>query len=153
MNIKFVVIGLLVIAGLFFGTEKYWEHKFQQQARDNLKQVHMDAQTQQRLENSGLPISGDILNQYPNIITYMKLTTLADNQLPAEIQNHVRQLGCMQVDQLQGQEPDLVKAYIKVLEEDQVSSSYTIQNKFGKAVFEHKQILADCPNFMTLRQL
>ena len=49
MNIKFVVVGLLVIAGLFFGTEKYWEHKFQQQARDNLKQVHMDAQTQQRL--------------------------------------------------------------------------------------------------------
>jgi len=59
----------------------------------------------------------------------------------------------MQVDQLQGQEPDLVKAYITVLEEDQVSSSYTIQNKFGKAVFEHKQILADCPNFMTLSQL
>ena len=153
MNIKFVVVGLLVIAGLFFGTEKYWEHKFQQQARDNLKQVHMDAQTQQRLENSGLPISGDILNQYPNIITYMKLTTFADNQLPAEIQSHVRQLGFMQVDQLQGQEPDLLKSYITVLEEDQVSSSYTIQNKFGKAVFEHKQILADCPNFMTLSQL
>ncbi|HCL58715.1 MAG TPA: hypothetical protein DHW80_02770 [Acinetobacter sp.] len=153
MNIKFVVVGLLVIAGLFFGTEKYWEHEFQQQARDNLKQVHMDAQTKQRLENSGLPISGDILNQYPNIITYMKLTTLADDQLSTEIQKHVQQLGCMQVDQLQGQEPDLVKAYIVVLEEDQVASTYTIQNKFGKPVFEYKQVLSECPNFTKLRQL
>ena len=153
MNIKFVVVGLLVIAGLFFGTEKYWEHTFQQQARDNLKQLHMDAQTKQRLENSGLPISGDVLNQYPNIITYMKLTTLADDQLPTQIQNHVQQLSCMQVDQLQSLESDLVKAYLAVFEEDRVSSTYTIQNKFGKAVFEHKQILADCPNFMKLRQL
>jgi len=153
MNIKFVVGGLLVIAGLFFGTEKYWEHTFQQQARDNLKQLHMDAQTKQRLENSGLPISGDILNQYPNIITYMKLTTLADDQLPTQIQTHVQQLGCMQVDLLKGQEPDLVNAYAVVLEEDQVAYTYTIQNKFGKALFEHKQILADCPNFMALRQL
>ena len=153
MNIKFVVVGLLVIAGLFFGTEKYWEHTFQQQARDNLKQLHMDAQTKQRLENSGLPISGDVLNQYPNIITYMKLTTLADDQLPIQIQNHVQQLSCMQVDQLQSLESDLVKAYLAVFEEDRVSSTYTIQNKFGKAVFEHKQILGDCPNFMKLRQL
>lgn len=153
MNIKFVVGGLLVIAGLFFGTEKYWEHEFQEQARTYLKQVHMDEKTKQRLESSGLPISGDILNQYPNIITYLKLTTLADDQLSPEIKAHVQQIGCMQVEQLQGQEPDLVKAYLAVFEEDQVSSTYTIQNKFGKPIFEHKQILTDCPNFMTLRQL
>ncbi len=46
MNIKFVVGGLLVIAALFFGTEKYWEHEFQEQARTYLKQVHMDAEDQ-----------------------------------------------------------------------------------------------------------
>ncbi len=52
--------------------------------------------TKQRLESSGLPIVWEIYSiQYPNIITYLKLTTLADDQLSPEIKAHVQQIGCM----------------------------------------------------------
>ena len=150
MNIKFVVIGVLVIAGLFWGTEKYWENQLQDQVRTALKSVQADQVFKQKIQSTGFPVDGDILNQYPNIITYIKLTEFTGTQAPAEIQSYVAQLGCTHVDRLKSEEVDKAKAYLAVYVDDQVVSTYTIQNKYGKELYQHKQVLADCPNFASV---
>lgn len=152
MNIKFVFVGLLVIAGLFWGTEKYWQHEFQQQARDTLKSIRMDDTMRQQISNTGLPIEGDILNQYPNIITYMYLKEFNEKQIPDSIKSNVNQLGCSILDKLKGQEPDLVDAYLTVYKEDKVTSTFIIQNKFRQEVYQTRQLLSDCPNFNVMAE-
>ncbi|MEG2693298.1 MAG: hypothetical protein RR966_01990 [Acinetobacter sp.] len=147
MNLKFVIVGLLIIAGLFWGTEKYWQHEFQQQARQTLKNIRMDDALRQQISNTGLPIEGDILNQYPNIITYLYLTEFNGKQVPDSIKNNVNLLGCSILEKLKGQEPDLIDAYLTVYKEDKVTSTYIIQNKFKKEIYQTKQMLAECPNF------
>lgn len=147
MNLKFVIAGVLIIAGLFGGTELYWKHKFQQQARDTLKNIHMDDAMRQQIKSTGLPIEGDILNQYPNIITYMHLTEFNGKLIPDPIKNNVNQLGCSILDKLKGQEPDLVKAYLTVYKDDQVTATYIIQNKYRQEIYQAKQNLSQCPNF------
>ena len=147
MNIKFVIAGLVIIAGLFGGTELYWQHEFQQQARETLKNIRMDDTMRQQIKSTGLPIEGDILNQYPNIITYMYLTEFNGNQVPDAIKNNVNQLGCSILDKLKGQEPDLVDAYLTVYKDDKVTATYIIQNKFRQEIYQTKQTLTECPNF------
>ncbi|WP_228200179.1 hypothetical protein [Acinetobacter tianfuensis] len=150
MNLKFIAAGVLAVAGLFFGTEKYWEHQFQEQVRSTLKGLRADQAFKQHIQNTGFPVDGDILNQYPNIITYIKLTDFTGTQAPAEIQSYINQLGCMQVEKLRNEEPDMVKAYLAVYKDDQVASTYMLQNKYGKALYQHKQVLMDCPNFASV---
>jgi hypothetical protein len=72
MNIKFITIGLVIIGALYFGTEKYWQHEFEEQQRNELKSLTFDEKMQEEIR--GLPIKGDILNQYPNIFLYMSFT-------------------------------------------------------------------------------
>lgn len=101
----------------------------------------------QKIRNTELPIEGDILNQYPNIITYLYLTEFSGKQVPYSIKNNVNLLGCSILEKLKGQEPDLVNAYLTVYKEDKVISTYIIQNKFKQEIYQTQQMLAECPNF------
>jgi hypothetical protein len=148
MNIKFVITGAFIIAVLFGGIELYWKHKFQQQVRETLKNIRMDDTMRQQMKSTGLPIDdGDILNHYPNIITYMYLTEFNGKQVPDPIKNSVNQLGCSILEKLKGQKPDMVDAYLTVYKDDNVTATYIIQNKFRQEIYQTKQTLTECPNF------
>jgi len=84
MNIKFITIGLVIIGALYFGTEKYWQHEFEEQQRNELKSLTFDEKMQEEIR--GLPIKGDILNQYPNIFLYMSFTA----DLPKNIETQIK---------------------------------------------------------------
>ncbi len=84
MNIKFITIGLVIIGALYFGTEKYWQHEFEEQQRNELKSLTFDEKMQEEIR--GLPIKGDILNQYPNIFLYMSFTA----DFPKNIETQIK---------------------------------------------------------------
>lgn len=156
MNIKFVVIGVAVIAALYFGTEKYWQHEFEEQERNILKNL---AFTPEMLNASkGLPIKGDILNQYPNIFFYMSFTQDFPQGTEATIKpkllENSQKLACGPFSKLYQQDNkynDKAKAIISVIEKDNVAMTYIVKNRLGSVLMEHKQVLSQCPEFQLLK--
>ena len=53
MNIKFITIGLVIIGALYFGTEKYWQHEFEEQQRNELKSLTFDEKMQEEKKTDG----------------------------------------------------------------------------------------------------
>ncbi|WP_205671797.1 hypothetical protein [Acinetobacter sp. WCHAc010052] len=153
MNIKFVVVGLLIIAGLFWGNERYWEHTFKEQARSGLKSIKMTDAMRAQISASGYRIEGDILNQYPMIVTFMHLKDYEKESLPAEMKEQMSTIGCEMVERLKGEEADFIKAHLSVFKEDRVTVSYIVQNSAKKEIHKVSQVLADCENYKHLEGL
>lgn len=155
MNIKFVVVGLLIIGGLFFGTEKYWQHEFEETARNGLKNLSYTADMQDTLK--GLPIKADILNQYPNLFFYVDFTqeipAQAEALIKTKLMENSQKMACQIFSKLPELEnKDKAKAIVNVIEEDNVAMTYIIKARFGKVLMEHKQVLVECSEFQLLKQ-
>lgn len=155
MNIKFVVIGLVIIGALFYGTEKYWQHEFEEIARNGLKNLTYTQDMQEAMK--GLPIKADILNQYPNLFFYVDFTQDIPAQSEAMIKSKLlensQKIACQLFSRLPAQDnKDKAKAAVNVIEEDNVTMTYIVRARFGKVLMEHKQVLTQCPEFQTLKQ-
>ena len=157
MNIKFVVGGLAVIGALYFGSDIYWQHQFEEQTRDRLKNFTMSQEMQDAMR--GLPIKADILNQYPNIFFYMTLTQDIPRETEALVKTTMsansQKLACGYFTKIQSQDEknnDKTKAIVNVLEEDKVSMTYIAKTRMGHVLLEYKQVLSECPEFNTLKQ-
>ena len=157
MNIKFITIGLLIIGALYYGTEKYWQHEFEEQERNELKRLVFDEKMQEEIKD--LPIKGDILNQYPNIFLYMSFTAdLPKNievQIKSKLAENSQKLICSYFAEVSDQDDkykDRAKAIVNVIEEDNITMTYIAKTRLGDVLLEHKQVLAQCPEFINLKQ-
>lgn len=157
MNIKFVIIGLLIIAGLWFGNEKYMEKKFQDNVRQELKSIKIDANMEKLMKNSKLPLKIDILNHYPKITYYYDI----DLQLPpehaqtirTEMQKQISQQACMLMNshpklKNDTESNDYYHAFKKVLTEDQVTMTIIVRDKMKQNVANQTQELSKCSVFL-----
>ena len=152
MNIKFVLIGLLIIAGLFFFSEKYFQHQMEEKFRQEAKQLKYD-DVKAGIAQSGLPIEGDLINQYPNLIVYVRLTTYEKSTIPEAMKELMKKVPCMQLEQLKNGDPDQTGAIIRVLDKDKISWTYIMKNKYHKELYQYKQVVAECPDFAQLKNL
>lgn len=157
MNIKFITIGLVIIGALYFGTEKYWQHEFEEQQRNELKSLTFDEKMQEEIR--GLPIKGDILNQYPNIFLYMSFTAdlpkNIETQIKSKLAENSQKLICRYFSEVSDQDDkykDHAKAIVNVIEEDNITMTYIAKNRLGDILLEHKQVLSQCPEFINLKQ-
>lgn len=162
MNIKFVSIGLVIIGALFAGTEIYWSKQFEQQARDNFNDLSFVQLTNETMKRAGFPIKVDALNHYPNILVYINLTQkLADNvskdDLRKEIQHVHKQMTCGYFDYVRSKEQDdkykdIGKGVVSVVTKDQPAMTYFFKTYDGQVIYEKKQVLSECSEFLELKQ-
>ncbi|USA47333.1 hypothetical protein NDN11_04200 [Acinetobacter sp. C26M] len=157
MNIKFITIGILIIGALYFGTEKYWQHEFEEQQRNELKNLVFDEKMQEEIKE--LPIKGDILNQYPNIFLYMSFTIDLprdiETQIKSKLAENSQKLVCSYFSEVSDQDDkykDRVKAIINVVEQDNITMTYIAKNRLGNTLLEYNQVLSQCPEFISLKQ-
>ena len=140
MNIKFITIGLIIIGALYFGTEKYWQHEFEEQQRNELKSLTFDEKMQEEIR--GLPIKGDILNQYPNIFLYMSFTAdlpkNIETQLKSKLAENNQKLICSYFSEVFDQDDkykDRAKAIVNVIE-DNIENAEKSGNKLTQTLDE-----------------
>ncbi|MCY6411805.1 hypothetical protein QTA56_06575 [Acinetobacter sp. VNH17] len=155
MNVKFVVVGLLIIGGLFYGTEKYWQHEFEETARNGLKNFSYTPEMKDAMKD--LPIKADILNQYPNLFFYVDFTqeipAQAEAIIKTKLMENSQRIACQVFSRLpEKEDKDKAKAIVNVIEEDNVAMTYIVKARFGKVLMEHKQVLTQCPEFQLLKQ-
>lgn len=158
MNIKFVIIGLAIIAGLWFGTEYYSAKKFQENVRNELKNIKIDAEMEKQMKRSGLPIKMDILNHYPKITQYYDIDFLLPSEQAQQIRTQMQQEANEQPCRYINNHPNLKNdtkphdyyhAYKKVLTEDNVSLTIIVRDKNKQKIAEATQELAKCSVFLT----
>lgn len=157
MNIKFVVIGLLIIAGLWFGNEKYMEKKFQDNVRQELKSIKIDVEMEKLMKNLKLPLEIDILNHYPKITIYydLGLSIPAEHKsaLAAAMKKELVQQPCYFMTshpklKNDTQSNDYYHAFKKVLSEDQVTMTIIVRDKMKQNIADETQELSKCSVFL-----
>lgn len=158
MNIKFVIIGLVIIAALWFGNEHYSAKKFQEQVRNGLKNIKIDAQMENEMKRSGLPLKMDILNHYPKITHYYDIDVLLPSeqaqQIRTQMQQEINEQPCRYINNHPNltndtKYHDYYNAYKTVLEEDNVSMTIIVRDKNKQKIAEATQELAKCSVFLT----
>lgn len=156
MNIKFVIIGLMTIAGLWLGTEYYSAKKFQESVYNELKNIKIDAKMENQIKHSGLPITIDILNHYPKITFYydIDLSSEEAQQVRTQMQQEINEQPCRQINnhpKLNNDTKyhDYYHAFKKVLTEDNVNMTIIVRDKNKQKIVETTQELSKCSIFLT----
>lgn len=162
MNIKFVSVGILIIAGLFLGNEYYWKKQFEQQARDNYQSFVSITKLNETIQQAGWPIKLDALNHYPHILVYTNLTqaipgSIDQERLRSEFKKMSHGLSCGYFEYVRQKEAeskykDITKGIVTVVEKDQVVMTTIYKSYLGEVLYENKQVLAQCPEFLMLKQ-
>lgn len=162
MNIKFVSVGILIIAGLFFGNEYYWKKQFEQRAREDYQSFVSISKINDTIERVGLPIKLDALNHYPHILVYTNITqalprSVTQERLRTEFKKISHGLSCGYFEYIHQKEAedkykDITQGIVTVVEKDQVAITTIYKNYLGEVLYENKQVLAQCPEFITLKQ-
>lgn len=161
MNIKFVSGGVLIIAGLFFGTEYYWKKQFEQQARGDFQSFVSITKLNEAFNRAGLPLNIEALNQYPNILVYTNFTqdlptSVDQSKLREGMVKASHQISCGYFEYLKQKEAgekyhDVAKAVISVVEKDNITMQTFFKSRFGDVLYENKQVLSQCSEFVSLK--
>lgn len=145
MNNKFVIVGILIIGALYFLYPKYQEKQFENKIRERSKNLKVDEGIRQAIAN--LPIEGSMLNQYPELLVYIRMIDFTGSEIPAQAREMIKNIPCRNLQMFKGKGEIVIKANANVFEEDRVAWTYTVQNKYGKELLKHRQVVAECPNF------
>lgn len=154
MNIKFVLIGLMIIGGLIFFNDHHFKSKMKEQFRDAGKNLNSDS-GHVTTSMDGYHVDVKLLNQYPSFIVNLTLSPFTATQLPEKLKERINFMVC-DPDNITSKadgNADLIQAKIQVIAEDSIKWTYIVHNENGEKVYEHSQVTKDCPEFKKLEKL
>jgi len=157
MNIKFVVIGLLIIGGLIFFNDRHYKSELE----DQFRQAGQSAKVGTRVEVSSLSPYNDraelLKNEYPHMTVSITLEDFGQSGIPDKVKDEIKQtvqkLACNNLTTGTKDDADLIKSRLNVLEEDGITWTYIVYNHQGEKFYEHTQVVKDCSEFMRLREI
>ena len=157
MNIKFVIIGLLIIGGLIFFNDRHYKSELE----DKFRQAGQSAQAGTSVEVSSLSPYNDraelLKNEYPHMTVSITLEDFGQSGIPNKVQDEVKQkvqkLACDNITTGTNADEDLIRSRLNVLEKDEIKWTYIVSNYQGEKFYEHTHVVKDCPEFKRLREM
>ncbi len=114
------------------------------------------------MAQANLPMKIDALNHYPHVLVYVDFTqdlpnTVNQTEMQAEMRSASHQMSCGYFDYVREKEAteeykDVGQGIVTVVEEDQLAMTHIFKSRLGEVVYEQKQILSQCPEFIELKK-
>lgn len=147
---SFTILLLIIFLLLYFGYPKYEEYKFVEEIRENMRTEQPETPA-----ITGLPITADVTNDYPNTSIVFYLTDLKYSDLtPAlriKLREEVKKIACRNLEIIRNGGQEYKKAMIKIFEEDHNSMKITVRDRNKEYIADHHQTLSECRNFEDLK--
>ena len=134
MNIKFVLIGLMIIGGLIFFNDHHFKSKMKEQFRDAGKNLNSDS-GHVTTSMDGYHVDVKLLNQYPSFIVNLTLSPFTATQLPEKLKERINFMVC-DPDNITSKadgNADLIQAKIQVIAEDSIKWT-SVHDKFHRTL-------------------
>ena len=147
---SFTILLLVILLLLYFGYPKYEDYRFVEEVRKNMQTRLPETPT-----IPGLPITADIINEYPATLITFYLTDLKYSDLtPAlriKLREEVKKIACRNLEIIKNGGQEYKKAMIKILEEDHNSMTITVRGQNKEYITDHHQVLSECRSFEDLK--
>lgn len=145
------IILLMIFGGLYFGYEKYEDHKLAKHIRTQLKKpINMPMPPEMEAV-----MNTSVTNNYPILnfnIAFKELSKSDLNQAQIEQMKKMSFMGSCQGFYRTAQKDSEYgrKMVAKIAKEDQITIVYSVKDKADQIIFESKNPISSCPNFNTL---
>lgn len=148
-----VLIGILILAGLYFGNEIYWQNKFEDQYRQSIKSLQLRPEDKKAFES--MPFDMQIHNQYPEIINITKIADDFDTAnfdvTMAEMTAHQQSCDVLKDPKLRS-DSDYRKAALSVIDKDSIVVTHILKHG-TEELFKISRSLKECGLFNELKKM
>lgn len=149
MKLIFILL-LITGATVLYGYPAYQLHQAEKRERIMYKQIPSNV-VAHRFDRIGKQMArADFLNQYPNFMLYIMFPQYEGKTLPNGVMEKLLE-DCDALNRLKSAEPIRRQATLNVTEQDHITFKYQVKNKFGDVLLEHQQVIAECPNFIEIK--
>ena len=140
----------MIGATVLYGYPAYQLHQAEKRERLSYKHIPSNVVAHRFDRIGGLTARGELLNQYPHFMIYIMFLEYVGKEPPKGTMEKLFE-DCESLNTLKNAAPLRRQAALNITEQDHITFKYQVKNKFGDVLLEHQQVMAECPNFIELK--